>query len=237
MIIMLVGNDPTLKKRFQSFFTPLGYSVIQYSRPLKAMDNMDEVAPQILVCCTSDYPRHWKLIIKQLRESRTRDESVAILAVPKDFPAEEANKAAFLGVNILYPERMETLEDFQELNVRISRYVTPPERPQFNTWIPGKEDKVSFIFRHPEEYRMVSGRFTELNPAGGVFRPDDPADIQELKTGTIIENGSLKAGDSLLSLNARIIRNSGTLSLAFVEFSDDGFQDLLEEMNMHVSTI
>jgi len=234
---MIIAEDEALKSRFTSFFGTLGYRIIQYTHPLKAMDNLEEIRPDVVLCSASDYPRHWKLIVKQLRENRKREESVFVLSVAESFDPEEADKAAFLGVNFLYPERLETVEDFRELDSRISRYKTPPERSRVFTWVPGDEDRVSFIFRHPSEFRMITGRFTELSPAGGVFRPDDPGDLAGLEIGEIIDNGSMRAGQSLLSLKSRIIRNSGTLSLAFIDFADDGFQCLLDEMSLHVSTI
>lgn len=237
MIIMIVAEDPALKTRFNSFFGSLGYSVIQYTHPLKAMDNMAEIEPDVLLCASSDYPRHWKLLVKQLRESRERSDSAVILTVGADFDPEEADKAAFLGVNILYPERLETIEDFRELDARISRYKTPPERSRLFTWVPDEQDRVSLIFRHPGDFRMISGRLTELSPAGGVFRPDDPGDIIGLEVGSVIEGGSLKAGGSLVSLTARIVRNAGTISLSFLEFDEDGFQSLMDEMSLHVASI
>ncbi|MDF1567834.1 MAG: hypothetical protein P1P77_07415 [Spirochaetaceae bacterium] len=237
MIIMLVAEDAALKSRFTSFFGPLGYDVIQYSHPLKAMDNLDEIAPDVVICQTLDYPRHWKLIVKHIRETRERDDAVVILGVDDSFDTDEVNKAAFLGVNLLYPERLETIEDFRELDDRISRYKAPPKRSHAFTWIPGEEERISFIFLHPVEFRMISGRLTELSPAGGIFRPDDPGDIAGIDIGALIDGGSLRAGESLLSIKARVIRNSGTLSLAFVEFADDGFQNLIDEMSLRVASI
>lgn len=237
MIILIVAEDKTLKSRFNSFFGKSGYTIVQYTHPLKALDNLEEISPEVLVCSASDYPRHWKLIVKQVRDTRDRDDAVVILTVNNDFDPEEADKAAFLGVNLLYPERLETVDDFRDLDNRISRYKTPPERSRVFSWIPGDEDRVSFIFQHPVDYRMISGRLTELSPAGGVFRPDDPGDILDLEPGDVIGGGSMRAGQSLLSLRARIIRNSGTLSLAFIEFAEDGFQSLLDEMSLHVASI
>lgn len=237
MVIMIVAEDTALKARFNSFFGNLGYSVIQYNHPLKAMDNISEIEPDVLICSSSDYPRHWKLIVKQIRDTRERDATAVILTVAAQFDSEEADKAAFLGVNILYPERLETVEDFRELDSRISRYKTPPERSRVFTWIPDETDRVSLIFRHPGDFRMISGRLTELSPAGGVFRPDDPGDIIGLEAGDVINGGSMRAGQTLLSLKARIIRNSGTLSLAFIEFDEDGFQSLMDEMSLHVASI
>ncbi len=237
MIILIVAQDTTLKNRFESFFGSLGYRTIQYTHPLKALDNLEEIHPDVVLCSSLDFPRHWKLIAKQLRDTRGRDDAVIILTVPDDFDSEEADKAAFLGVNILYPQRLETVEDFRILDCRISRYKTPPDRSRAFTWIPGGEERISFIFKHPFEFRMISGRFTEITPAGGVFRPDDPGDLAGLEIGMILEAASMRAGHSLLSVKSRIIRNSGTLTLAFIEFDGDGFRNLLDEMSLHVATI
>ena len=237
MIILIVADDKALKTRFTSFFNSLGYTIIQYTHPLKALDNLAEINPDVLVCSTSDYPRHWKLIVKQIRDTRDKEDAVVILTVNDAFDPEEADKAAFLGVNLLYPERLETVDDFRDLDSRINRYKTPLERSRVFSWIPGDGDRVSFLFRHPHDFRMISGRSTELSPAGGDFRPDDPGDIMGLDIGTVIEGGSMRAGQSLLSLRARIIRNSGILSIAFIDFAEDGFQSLLDEMSLHVAII
>ncbi|RKX75514.1 MAG: hypothetical protein DRP60_08695 [Spirochaetes bacterium] len=113
MIILILADDKSLKTRFSSYFGKLGYSVIQYTHPLKTMDNMDEISPDVFVCSAVDFPRHWKLLVKQIRDTRDREEAAVILCVDKDFESEEADKAAFLGVNMLYPERLETLDDFK----------------------------------------------------------------------------------------------------------------------------
>jgi len=237
MIILILADDRSLKTRFRSYFGKMGYSVIQYTHPLKIMDNVEEISPDILICNAVDYPRHWKLIVKQIRDSRAREETAIILSVGNDFDPEEADKAAFLGVNFLYPGRLETVDDFKALEQRISRYKTPLMRFKGSSWIPGEDEQVTFIFSHPEDSRMICGRFTELSAAGGVFRPDEPSDISGLNPGTLIEGGSLRAGESLISLRGRIIRNSGTLSLAFIDFSDNGFQNLLDEMSLHVAIV
>ena len=234
---MIVADDEALKPRFRSFFGSLGYTIIQYSHPLKALDNLEEIQPDVLVCSASDYPRHWKLLVKHLRDSRERDDAVVILTVNAQFESEEADKAVVLGVKVLYPERLETAEDFRELDSRISRYKTPPERSKVFTWVPDEDERVSFIFRHPTEFRMISGRFIELSPAGGMFRPDDPGDILGLETGRVIESGSMRVGESLLTLKTRIIRNSGALSLVFIDFEGNGFQNLLDAMSLHVAII
>ncbi|MCK5734816.1 MAG: PilZ domain-containing protein, partial [Spirochaetaceae bacterium] len=90
MIILILAEDKSLKKRFSSFFGKLGYSIIQYTHPLKTMDNLDEISPDILICNATDYPRHWKLIVKQIRDNSERNETAVILSIEDEFDPEEA---------------------------------------------------------------------------------------------------------------------------------------------------
>jgi len=58
VIAMLVAEERFLKNRFNSFFRTRGYQGLQYSNPLKAMDNLEELSPDVLLCSATDFPRH-----------------------------------------------------------------------------------------------------------------------------------------------------------------------------------
>lgn len=234
MTILIIANDKDLKARFHKYFGHIGYSVVQYINPLKAMDNLDEIKPDVLICNASDYPRHWKIIVKEIRENRSRNDVVAVLLIAGDFDSGEADKAATLGVNILFPNTLETIEDFEGLNNRISRYKSPPELYKQSSWFPEEENPVSFTFCHPEDFRMIAGYFVELLATGGVFRPNEPGEIADLETGTIIEACSMKIGSLLISLQVRITGNTGTLSMEFIDFERDGSEVFLNEVHRHI---
>jgi len=234
MTILIVADDRDLKAKFHKYFGHIGYSVVQYINPLKAMDNLDEIKPDVLICNASDYPRHWKIIVKQIRENRKRKDVVAILLIASDFDSSEADKAAILGVNILFPNTIERIEDFESLNNKISRYKSPPELLKQSSWFPEEENPVLFALCHPGDFRMVAGRFVELLTTGGVFRPNEPGEIADLETGTVIEACSMKVGSLLISLRARVIGNSGTLSMEFIDFEGDGSEIFLNEVHRHI---
>jgi len=238
VLIMIVAADRALKGRFNAFFGALGYTSVQYTHPLKAIDNIEDLSPDVLICAAVDYPRHWKLIVKQLRDTREYSEAVIILNVDDHFDTDEVDKAAFLRVNAICPNKMESIEDLRRLDHLIRRYKTPLEHPDIhNTWIPSDADRVSFMINHPLNFHIVSGRLIELSPAGGIFRPDEPGDIADLEPGMLIESASMRVGDSLLDLRARIISNADSLSLAFIEFADDGFMNLLHEVNRRLAAV
>jgi len=236
MTILIVAGDKALKARFHRYFGHIGYSIIQYENPLKAMDNLEEISPDVLICNASDYPRHWKIVVKQVRENRKRSDVVVVLLIANDFDSNEADKAATLGVNILFWGAMETIDDFENLNNRISRYKSPPGLFKKSSWFPQDENPVSFVFCHPGDFRMITGYFVELTTTGGVFRPKEPGEIADLAVGTVLKACSMKIASLLISLQVRITRNLGTLSLAFIDFERDGFENFLKEMRRHVAS-
>lgn len=231
MIILSVAEDKKIKDSLSQFFNKYGYSIIHYTHPLKALDNIDEISPDIFICSSSDFPRHWKLMVKQIREKWDRNKSVIVLTETEEMESEEADKAAFLGVNILFPWKPDNKKSIEDLMIRIRRYKNTQGSSGLFTWKPAEDEKVLFIFQHPLYYHFVSGKLLELSPAGGIFQPDDKYGLEDLDPGTIIEGGSMKAGSSLISIKARIISNTGNLVLAFLDFDGNGFQDLLRMMN------
>ena len=97
MIILLVAADSERATPLQELVQPA--RVIAYNHPLKALDNLDEVNPDILICDAADYPRHWKLLVQHLRERNPQ--SQILLTVPPTFSEQETEKATFLGVRAL----------------------------------------------------------------------------------------------------------------------------------------
>ncbi|MCG8451659.1 MAG: hypothetical protein MI717_00580 [Spirochaetales bacterium] len=97
MIILLVAADSNRSIPLQELVRPA--RVIAYNHPLKALDNLDEVNPDILICDAADYPRHWKLLVQHLKERNPQ--SHVLLTVPSSFSEQESEKATFLGVKAL----------------------------------------------------------------------------------------------------------------------------------------
>lgn len=233
MIVMIVAEDQNLKKLFQ--LNMKKDCVIQYTHPLKAIDNIQEIKPDVLLCCAADYPRHWKLIVSELRGDRLRSESVIILLHGDSFNSAEADKAAYLGVNILLPEPLESIEDFRGLQKRLERYKVRPDTPKHPVWRPGTDNPVPFLFYHPETIQLISGHLTEISAAGGILQPDNPKTVGQLQPGTVIPEGSLKTGRGMYSVKAGVLSHSEILSLIFMEFTNGPVQDFLDEVSQQIT--
>jgi len=103
MKLLLVAANDELKRALSFHLRPIGVEVIQYVHPIKAMDNIEEIEPDVVLFSSSDFPRHWKPFLKLLRGNKARNESMFILLRGGDFsrsmgssPRTKAPSASFV---------------------------------------------------------------------------------------------------------------------------------------------
>src|SRR6056297_3862262 len=99
MKTILVIEDQETKERISRHLMPLGFDFIHYLNPVKALDNIDEIEPDLVIFSAEDFPRHWKPFIRLLRAKHSKEEAVFILLTGENFSSEEASKATILDVN------------------------------------------------------------------------------------------------------------------------------------------
>src|SRR5512143_2296141 len=78
---------------------PLGFSIEHHQNPVRVIQHLDELDAQAILVHAGDFPRHWKPLVKLVREKMPREDLIFLLVAPEDFAVEEAAKAAHLGVN------------------------------------------------------------------------------------------------------------------------------------------
>jgi len=222
MKILLISDDQMTASRVHRFFTPAGYGFIHYSNPLKAMDNFKEIRPDVVLFHESEFPRHWKMAVKFLRELYSRDSSLFILLVSSQFNEEDVHKAHFLGVNALMPvdESMKTLESM------ILRYKVAPEVRKIHQLVPVGETKLDFMFMNPSNLQLVNSHVLELSVNGAVLKVDEPYKAVGLTEGTVLKNCSLKTGDGIVNLNVRIEHTGAIFEITFLEGSENWQNDV-----------
>jgi len=69
---------------------------------LKALDNIEEIRPDIVVVNASDYPRHWKTLTQFIKSGIAGKIPDVILYVPKSFSETEKMKAQKLGIKGIF---------------------------------------------------------------------------------------------------------------------------------------
>lgn len=214
MILMLIKDETPWAADLTRAMTPYGISVVHYRHPLKALDNLEETNPSIILYDLQDFPRHWKILAKYLREEHPKDEVVFLLVSNGPPALEEANKALFLGVNgiLQYHGNAEDLaRNIREVFLRYGTFDVATQGP---TDRPTSDSPLAFLFRHPRKKHLVTGVLVKYDGERATFKPDFAHEVADLAEGESLSGGSLRMADSLKTVDAIVTKNNGQLHLS-----------------------
>lgn len=102
MKAIIICDDEELIGKVDSALASLSYDTIIYRWLLKALDNIEEIRPDIVIVSASDYPRHWKTLTQFIKSGIAGKIPDVILYVPKSFSETEKMKAQKLGIKGIF---------------------------------------------------------------------------------------------------------------------------------------
>lgn len=228
MKILLISNRQELGEVVRTHFSPHGSELIQYWNPIKAMDNLDEIRPDVVLFSVQDFPRHWKPFITFLRDQRGRDESVFVLLRGPDLAEEEAEKAQHLAVNALVSEDLSDAAELDRLKEVVGRYKKLDEGRMEHRYVPHDPDDIAFAFTHPTSFEILTGRVLDLSTTGIRVVPHSPEGVTDIEPGTRLDECSLQLGESIISINCTLVRAARELAFRF-EHNGNGSGERIRE--------
>ena len=102
------------------FVTPLlkdkGFDLIHYRWIIKALDNIEEIQPDVIVLSAMEYPRHWKTLAGFMQSGIGGNDVKMYLYDTEPLSEEDSKKAGDLG--ILYFE--DEFKKIEELEVELA---------------------------------------------------------------------------------------------------------------------
>lgn len=220
MKILLVAEREELRTHIRRNFMPRGAEIILYQNPIKAMDNLDEIDPEVVLFSSQDFPRHWKPFLVFLRNTKTREDCVFVILTGDSFDLEEAYKAQTLQVNGIIHERLDDRAELTRLKELVNRYRDIGDARSEKRLAPSQLDHVGFVFTHPSQLELVFGAIEDLSAAGLSFAPFERRKTLNLPVGAVIDPCSLRIGEHILSSRAKVMRNERSLSLYFDTLSE-----------------
>ena len=230
MKTVLVIEDQATKERIRHHLTPLGFDFIHYLNPVKALDNIDEINPDLVIFSAEDFPRHWKPFLRLLRARRSRDEAVFILLTGDMFSTEEASKASVLEVNGMIDTSLDN-EAIQHLQDIFARYNVLSE-PRTDRRYPGSwAEGIDFAFTHPRTFALVTGQITDISLGGLNFLPDMPQSTADILEGEEVHGCSLSLDNKICTVNAKVTRNNRKIAFQFMNISNECHSALMEYLN------
>lgn len=227
MKALLVAQREDLKDLLGYHLKPLGIEVVFSSDPVQVIDTLADLDPDIVLYSGMDFPRHWKPTLKLLRDRRSKEQGVFILLAETP-PFEEAAKASHLGINGLLDPRLEDRRHMQRLEELLRRYKSVRDQRNFQRIVPAPQDRVALVFSHPRTMGIVTGRVAEISTQGASLKPDNPILTADLRRGQELPLCTLRIGEQIVHLQARVTRNDATIGLQFRSFQPGAHQVLFQ---------
>ncbi len=226
MKVMLVSDSAQLKPIIQESFAHHSADVIHYDNPIKAMDNLEEIEPDVVLFGATDFPRHWKPFVAYLRNTFTRRETVFVLLISESFDTTEAEKAEHLQVNAVITDAGNDSQTIQRIRGIATRYYQKLDIRSAARYIPSSSDEIRFLFTNPYTFRIVPGDVIDISSGGLQFKPERSTETENLDSYGIITAAALRVGESVLPVKLKTVRVTDSIAFEFLDLSLDSEQTI-----------
>ena len=98
MKVLLISENQNHTTLLVSAIDDCGLDCIHYRWFMKALDNVEEISPDLIVIDAMDFPRHWKVLAQYVTSSIFDEPVKVILYAPDDFSEEDIKKSKALKV-------------------------------------------------------------------------------------------------------------------------------------------
>ena len=207
MKAIIICDDEELIGKVDSALASLSYDTIIYRWLLKALDNIEEIRPDIVIVSASDYPRHWKTLTQFIKSGIAGKIPDVILYAPKSFSETEKMKAQKLGIKGIFDSCDEDGMSLFRSIVNSPTGVLSPDSEKAdkarNAEAASMSETVSkealalgkigtAVFTHPKTGTFVTGTIRNLSDGNAEFTADIPSLTAEIASGDRIEELSMR---------------------------------------------
>ena len=207
MKAIIICDDEELIGKVDSALASLSYDTIIYRWLLKALDNIEEIRPDIVVVSASDYPRHWKTLTQFIKSGIAGKIPDVILYVPKSFSETEKMKAQKLGIKGIFDSCDEDGMSFFRSIINSPTGDVSPDPEKADKERSAEAASISetlsteglsgskigtAVFTHPKTGAFVTGTIRSLSDGSAEFTADIPSLAAEIASGDKIEELSMR---------------------------------------------
>jgi hypothetical protein len=187
MKALIISEDEKVYSTLDEILKKAAYDTIIYKWLLKALDNIEEIRPDLIVVSSSEYPRHWKTLVQFVKSGIGGDNVQIYLYEPTPVSKEDEEKARILGVSGCFSK----FDEFEELvktddEEVVLRQAQEPqngvEEPQVEETKPSIPNTGHFMFTHPSSKKFICGKFFDYNGktlSCSFYKEDDLNSITE----------------------------------------------------------
>ena len=230
-LIISEANDIT--NEFTEYYKTQNYDVIKYRWLMKAMDNIEEIDPDLIFINATEYPRHWKTLCQYVKGINKNPKIVLFTSLP--LSNEDREKAECLQIDsivnssedleevctltdicqdsednpeaneniVIVPIEKEQSETVEIQKEKIEETVEQPTLPETKT-----ETKVcKFLFSNPDNFVLITGKVENFEDSKLIFLPDNPEDTANITVETIIKKCTLKVDNQINTVDVKVLKN------------------------------
>lgn len=108
MKALIISEADDIINEFSEYFTSQNYDVIIYRWLMKAMDNIEEISPDLIFINATEYPRHWKILSQYVLGIEKNPKIILFASVP--LSNEDNEKAKYLKIDSIVSSSEDLLE-------------------------------------------------------------------------------------------------------------------------------
>lgn len=212
MKLIYIGKE-SYNNRYKSLFKSRYVETIQYKNPLKAIDNLKEIDPQIVLMVFNDFPRLWKIVLTEVKSYSKNLTFILIGDLSKD----DSKAFDYLKGDFLVPNNDNAINTLKD--------IIKPELPLNNTYFPEPEE-FTIGFVNPVNFSFINGIVLEINKDLVIIKCDNESDIKDMNINETIKDASINFGDSIANIDLKIVEINDNITLEITNFNTQ-FENLL----------
>ena len=205
MKALLIAEEEQTINALTPVIKGAGAEIIVYRWLLKALDNVEEIAPDAVIISTAEYPRHWKTFVQFTKSGIGGVVPKVILYNSRPMDDKEKAKARSLGVfGMIQSLDAAGLEELEN-------YLTGKKGGDIELFGGGK--KYEFVFTNPKSKCLVTGVVRKKAQDKIEFSSDISAFVKNLQAGDVIQNATFGEDKNYKYVSAKVLSNEKFLEI------------------------
>lgn len=179
MKALIITEDSIISSKIKAIAEGYGLDTIIYKWFLKALDNIEEIQPDLIILNSSEYPRLWKTLVQFVKSGIGGNDVKIYLYEEKPLSEEDQKKYQTLGItgcfnqitkeSLSFLDRGQSKSDLQVTEATSSAALLPEvELPSIGTLLLCETDKG----------RMLSGKVNKLEENTLICTLDFPSKFE-----------------------------------------------------------
>lgn len=199
MKTLLVSEEENAVKNISQYLQSIGSEMICYHNVLKALDNIDEISPHLVIVDAESFPRLWKVFVQFIICDPKFEKTLFVLISKNEQSDDEQEKMEQLGIKRMISS------DLSETDKKVLYNLLTQNN------LISERDATTFIFSHPVSDVIITGQIISMFSSVIIFEPEKKELTKDIKPGTIIKSCTLKIGQAVTEPIVKVLKNDSSI--------------------------